>query len=200
MIGIWRKYRDVSSEDKLTFVFFFVASVLLFGAYFLSAFRSPVNADAGYYLGTVELIHKRFVPYRDFKLSYTPLFFYVLQIPRLFMGKYPDYTIYMLFLYLIVFSDALLLAAIVKKISKSVKWAWLSAIAFLILYYYLDGAYFVLEACSMCFGLASMLILMGEKQTVWRMMLSGAFAALAFLAKILPARLINFIIRLIYIS
>ena len=183
MIGIWRKYRDVSSEDKLTFVFFFVASVLLFGAYLLSAFRSPVNADAGYYLGTVELIHKRFVPYRDFELSYTPLFFYVLQIPRLFMGKYPDYTIYMLFLYLIVFLDALLLAAIVKKISKSVKWAWLSAIAFLILYYYLDGAYFVLEACSMCFGLASMLILMGEKQTVWRMMLSGAFAALAFLAK-----------------
>jgi len=183
MNGICKKYKDAGWEDKLTFAIFFGVSLLLLVVYLLSALRSPVNADAGYYLGTVELIHKGFVPYRDFKLSYTPLFFYVLQIPRLFMGEYPDYTIYMLFLYLIVFLDAVLLAAIVKKISKSVKWAWFSAIAFLILYYYLDGAYFVLEACSVCFGLVSMLILIGEKQTVWQMMLSGTFAALAFLTK-----------------
>lgn len=183
MNGIYKQYKDAGLEDKLTFVFFFVVSLLLLGVYLLSALRSPVNADAGYYLGTVEMIHKGFIPYRDFKLSYTPLFFYILQIPRWFMGAYPDYSVYMLFLYFIVFLDAVLLAAIVKKISKSVKWAWFSAIAFLILYFYLDGAYFVLEACSVCFGLASMLLLMDEKQSVWRMILSGAFAALAFLAK-----------------
>ncbi|MBR5378406.1 MAG: hypothetical protein IK135_04735 [Bacteroidales bacterium] len=183
MISICKKYRDLASGDKISFVLFFIVSILLIGAYMLAAFRSPVNADAGYYLGTVELIHDGLVPYRDFKLDYTPLFFYILQIPRWFMGTYPNYTVYMLFLYVVVLLDAVLLAAIVKKISKSIKWAWFSAIAFLILYYYLDGAYFVLEACSVCFGLASMLMLMGEKQSVWRIMLSGAFAALAFWAK-----------------
>lgn len=183
MSGIWEKYRDSNFEDKLTFVVFFGVSVVLLGVYLLSAFRSPVNADAGYYLGAVEMIHNGFVPYRDFKLGYTPLFFYVLQIPRWFMGAYPEYTIYMLFLYLIVFLDAVLLAVFVRKISNSVKWAWLSAIFFLTLYYYLDGAYFVLEACSVCFGLASMLMLMNEKSSVWRTVLSGAFAAMAFLAK-----------------
>lgn len=183
MIGICKKYRDLGSGDKLSFVLFFIVSVLMIGAYLLAAFRSPVNADAGYYLGAVELIHKGLVPYRDFKLDYTPLFFYILQIPRWFMGTCPNYTVYMLFLYVVVFGDAVLLAAIVKRISKSVKWAWFSAIAFLILYYYLDGVYFVLEASSVCFGLFSMLMLLGEKQSVWRMMLSGAFAALAFGAK-----------------
>lgn len=183
MSGICKQYRESNLEDKLTFVLFLGISVVLLGVYLLSAFRSPVNADAGYYLGAVELIHNGYVPYRDFKLGYTPLFFYVLQIPRLFMGTYPEYTVYMLFLYLIVFLDAVLLAVIVRKISNSVKWAWFSAIAFLILYHYLDGLYFVLEAFSLCFGLASMLMLLGEKQSVWRIILSGAFAALAFLAK-----------------
>lgn len=183
MNGIYKQYKDAGLEDKLIFAFFFVVSLLLLGVYLLSAMRSPVNADAGYYLGTAELIHEGYVPYRDFKLSYTPLFFYLLQIPRWFMGTCPDYTVYMLFLYFIVFLDAVLLAAIVKKISKSVKWAWFSAIVFLILYYYLDGAYFVLEACSVCFGLASMLMLMDGKQSVWRMIISGAFVALAFWAK-----------------
>lgn len=183
MSGIWKKYKDAGWEDKCAFILFFGISIVMLGVYFLSAFRSLVNADAGYYLGTVELIHQGFVPYRDFKLSYTPLFFYVLQVPRWFMGKYPDYTGFMLFLYLIVFLDAVLLSAIVNKVSKSWKWAWFSAIAFLVLYYYLDGAYFVLEACSVCFGLASMLVLMREKQSTWSMTLSGVFAALAFLAK-----------------
>lgn len=183
MSGIIKKYRDSNLEDKLTFDLFFGVSVVLLGVYLLSAFRSTVNADAGYYLGAVELIHNGFVPYRDFKLGYTPLFFYLLQIPRWFMGPYPAYTVYMLFLYLIVFLDAVLLAVIVRKISNSVKWAWFSAIVFLILYYYLDGAYFVLEACSLCFGIASMLMLMNEKRSVWRTILSGAFAAMAFLAK-----------------
>ena len=133
MIGICKKYRDLGSRDKLSFVLFFIVSVLMIGAYLLAAFRSPVNADAGYYLGAVELIHKGLVPYRDFKLDYTPLFFYILQIPRWFMGTCPNYMVYMLFLYVVVFGDAVLLAAIVKRISKSVKWAWFSAIAFLIL-------------------------------------------------------------------
>ena len=182
MNGILKKCRGSSRENKLIFALFVSVSVLLLVAYLLSAFRSPVNADAGYYLGVAELIHNGLVPYRDFKLGYTPLFFYVLQFPRLFMGLYPNYSVYMLFLYLIVFLDAVLLAVVVRKIS-NIKWAWFSAIVFLALYYYLDGVYFVLEASSVCFGLASILLLVGNKQSVWRMILSGAFAALAFLAK-----------------
>ena len=128
-----KKIKKACVDDKLVMLLLAGMSVFLLAAYLLSAFRSYVNADAGYYLGVAELIHQGYVPYRDFSLSYTPLFFYVLQIPRVFMGTYPDYAGYMLFLYLMVFLDALLMVMIVRKTTKSVKLAWLSGLVFLVL-------------------------------------------------------------------
>lgn len=170
-------------DNKLVVLFLAGTSVFLLIAYLLAAFRAYVNADAGYYLGIAELIHQGFVPYRDFSLGYTPLFFYVLQIPRLFMGDYPCYAGYMLFLYLIVLLDSVLLAAIVKKITKSIRLAWFSGLVFLVLYHYLEGSYFLLEAFSVCFGLVSILLLLGEEVKFWRVFAAGAFSALSFLSK-----------------
>lgn len=170
-------------NDKLLFAVLSGISVFLFFAFLLSAFRSSVNADAGYYLGVTELIHQGYVPYRDFGLSYTPLFFYVLQLPRLLMGTYPDYTVYMLFLYLISTLDAILISELVKRITGSVKLAWLSALVFLLMYLYLDGAYFILETFSSFCGLVSMALLVGRDKSFWRCFFSGVFCALAFWAK-----------------
>jgi len=183
MMNLIKGIKKVDADNKLTILLLIGMSIFLLVAYLLAAFRSYVNADAGYYLGTVELIHQGCVPYRDFSLGYTPLFFYALQIPRTFMGTYPVYYGYMLFLYLIVFADALLMALIVRKTTKSVKLAWLSGLVFLVLYYYLEGVYFILEAFSVCFGLASIIVLWGEKSTFWRMFLAGLFSALSFLSK-----------------
>ncbi len=183
MKDLINRIKAYSIDNKLVLLLLTGMSVFLLVAYLLAAFRSYVNADAGYYLGTVELIHQGYVPYRDFSLGYTPLFFYALQIPRMFMGTYPVYYGYMLFLYLIVFADALLMALIVRKTTKSVKLAWLSGLVFLVLYYYLEGVCFILEAFSVCFGLASIIVLWGEKSTFWRMFLAGLFSALSFLSK-----------------
>ncbi len=183
MKDLINRIKAYSIYNKLVLLLLTGMSVFLLVAYLLAAFRSYVNADAGYYLGTVELIHQGYVPYRDFSLGYTPLFFYALQIPRMFMGTYPVYYGYMLFLYLIVFADALLMVMIVRKTTKSVKLAWLSGLVFLVLYYYFEGAYFILEAFSVCFGLVAMLALLGEKGAFWRIFWAGAFSALSFLAK-----------------
>lgn len=183
MVRPYRQYKDSSLNYKLLFAVLSGISVFLFFAFLLSAFRSSVNADAGYYLGVTELIHQGYVPYRDFGLSYTPLFFYVLQLPRLLMGAYPDYTGYMLFLYLFSALDALLLSELIKRITGSAKLAWLSALVFLLLYLYLDGAYFILETFSLCCGLVSMTLLVGRDKSFWRCFLSGVFCALAFLSK-----------------
>ena len=183
MTGPFRRFKNSSMNDKLLYVVLLGISAFLFLAYLLSALRSAVNADAGYYLGVTELVHEGYVPYRDFGLSYTPMFFYVLQLPRMLMGSYPDYTGYMLFLYLIVAVDAFLVAILVKKITNSVKFAWLSAVLFLLLYLYLDGAYFILETFSLCCGLVSMALLVGRENSFWRCFLSGVFCALAFLSK-----------------
>lgn len=183
MAELFRGGKDYSIDRKLLNVLLLGLSAFLVLAYALSTFRSMVNADAGYYLGIAELIHEGYVPYRDFSLGYTPLFFYVLQIPRLFMGAYPDYAGYMLFLYLIAALDSYLLAIIVKRITNSVKFAWLSVLVFLVLYLYLDGAYFILETFSLCCGLLSLVLLVGKDTSLWRCIFSGFFCALAFLSK-----------------
>lgn len=177
------RFKRFVSDDKLSTLLLAALSVVMLMAYLLAAFRSYVNADAGYYLGVAELIHQGYVPYRDFCLNYTPLLFYALQIPRMFMGNYPDYSGYMLFLYIIVFIDAVLTALIVKEITKKVKLAWLSGLLFLVMYYYFEGAYFLLEAFSVCFGLASIFTLLKGKGGFWCMLLAGAFSAFSFLSK-----------------
>lgn len=183
MTGLYRRFKDSSLNEKLLCVILLGGSVIMILAYVLSAFRSMVNADAGYYLGVTELIRQGYVPYRDFNLGYTPLFFYVLQLPRILMGEYPNYTGYMFFLYLITAVDAFLVAILVKRISNCVKFAWLSALIFLLLYLYLDGAYFILETFSLCCGLISMVLLVKKDSSFWRCFISGSFCALAFLAK-----------------
>lgn len=183
MTESFRRFRNSSIDDKLSYVILLGLSAFLFLAYLLSAFRSMVNADAGYYLGVTELIHNGYVPYKDFGLNYTPLFFYVLQLSRLFMGAYPSYTGYMLFLYLIAAIDAFLLSIIVYRIKHSIRFAWFSALVFLLLYFYLDGAYFILETFSLCCGLISMSLLVGRKTSFWNCFFSGVCCALAFLSK-----------------
>ena len=175
--------KKTSFDDKLSTLLLAAMSVILLAAYLLAAFRSYVNADAGYYLGVAELIHQGYVPYRDFSLGYTPLLFYALQIPRMLMGSYPDYSGYMLFLYFIVFADAVLMALIARETTKNYKLAWLSGLLFLVMYYYFEGAYFLLEAFSVCFGLASVYTLLKGNGRFWCMFLAGAFSAFAFLAK-----------------
>lgn len=183
MIKPREKWTSLGKDDKLLYVILLGVSAFLFIAYVLSAFRSTVNADAGYYLGVTELIHKGYLPYRDFSLGYTPLFFYVLQLPRLLMGTYPDYTGYMFFLYLFTSLDAFLVAVIIKRVTGSIKWAWLSALIFLLLYLYLDGSYFILETFSLCCGLLSLVLLIKIDTSFLRCFFSGACCALAFLSK-----------------
>ena len=177
------RFKGLVSDDKLSTLLLAALSVVMLMAYLLAAFRSYVNADAGYYLGVAELIHQGYVPYRDFCLEYTPLLFYALQIPRMFMGNYPDYSGYMSFLYVIVFIDAFLMALIVKEITKKVKLAWFFGLLFLVMYYYFEGAYFLLEAFSVCFGLASIFTLLKGKGGFWCLFLAGAFSAFSFLSK-----------------
>ena len=99
------------------------------------------------------------------------------------MGAYPNYTGYMLFLYLFAWLDAYLVAVIVKKITNSMRLAELSTIVFLVLYLYLDGAYFILETFSLCCGLFSLVLVVGKDTSFWRCLFSGACCALAFLSK-----------------
>ena len=183
MNELFNSYKNSDRNGRLLYVFLLTVSAFVLLAFLLSAFRSIVNADAGYYLGATELIREGYVPYRDFRLSYTPLFFYVLQVPRLMMGAFPDYTVYLLFLYIIAAFNAFLVYEIIYRIKRSVKFAWFSTLVFLLLYLYLEGTYFILETFSLCCGLAAMVLLVGKQASFWRCFLAGVCCAFAFLSK-----------------
>lgn len=181
--NVMKRQKASNLDGKLLFWIFFVATGFLVAAYVLSAFRSEVNADAGYYLGVTELIHKGFIPYRDFCLGYTPLVFYLLQIPRSFMGNRIDYAGFMLFQVFFVFLNAAMLAVLIKKTNGRLFLSLFSSFFYLALTYVFEGTCFLLEPFSVCFGLASMLVLTGQNRINLRAFISGVLVALAFLSK-----------------
>ena len=175
-------WKDLGN-NRLLFVILSLFSVYLLLTFVLSALRSPINIDAGYYLGVTELIHDGYFPIKDFGLRYTPLCFYILQIPRWFMGEFPDYSVYMLSLYLVAIIDAILLSSIIRRVTGNVKIAWFAGLSFLALYYYLDGEFFIIEAFSIFFGLLATTLLVEREHSALRCILAGACCALSFLAK-----------------
>lgn len=152
-------------------------------AYLIDAFRSGVNIDAGYYMGVANLIYEGYLPYRDFELGYTPLFFYVMQPFLALMGDCPNYTIYKLLQCLITFANALLLGKLIIRMAKTscIKAAFFSVV-FLIFWYNLEGVQMVLENLSVFFGLCS-LLLVTDKRIRYNAVWAGIFAAFTFLAK-----------------
>ena len=172
-----------NSFNKKTIILIGITGLFfLLLTYILSVFHSYCNADAGYYIGVSELINKGYVPYRDFQLGYTPLFFYIMQIPIWLMGNHYSYSIFLSFLYVITFASAVLIGFTIRKIDGSKTMAATSALIYLAFFYYLEGCYCILEGTVVFFGIISINLLL-KKTKKTRILLSGFFAALAFLTK-----------------
>lgn len=152
--------------------------------YVIVAFKNFIGADASYYLGATEFIYNGKIPNKDFLLSYTPLSFYIMLIPRAFMGSMPSYTVFLLVLYIFLYASAFLTSAIVYKFTKS-KILFLFSFFLYILYaYLLEGIYYGLESFSTFFGMLSLYILFkDEVKNNCNLILIGVFSAMAFASK-----------------
>lgn len=128
----------ILKDRKIPMVCLSILSVFILVAFVLAALHASINCDTGYYLGVAELLHEGLAPYKDFALGYTPLAMYLLLIPRFFTSSY---SIIMLFHFLILFTDAVLLAVCVYKEVRSVLLSWTIGLVFLVLSYYLEGIY-----------------------------------------------------------
>lgn len=172
------------SFDRSLVVFLCILLLLyLLYAYFIEACRSSVEVDEGYYMGVVNLLYKGLVPYRDFELGYTPLLFYVLLPLRAIMGALPVISSYKLLICLVSFANALLLAVLLKRITKTGRVVTLFfSVLFLVFWLYLQGAKLLLEPLSVFWGLCAMLFVTRKKAKI-DFVLAGAFAALALLTK-----------------
>lgn len=182
MRDLLKKWNVKSAGQKVAWFVVFAVALMLFVTYLLSVFRSFCNADAGYYIGVTELIHKGYVPYRDFQTSYTPVFFYLMQIPYWLTGNHFSYGVFLATVYLIAFVDALFIGEIVERLGGGKMVSIISALVFWGLYYYLEGAYCILEGTVVLFGLLCQYLLLGDR-TKLSVLLAGIFAGLSFLTK-----------------
>lgn len=182
MKDLLNRWNVKSSGHKVAWLIVLAVALMLIVTYILSVFRSYCNADAGYYIGVTELIHNGYVPYRDFQTSYTPAFFYLMQIPCWLIGSHFSYGVFLAMVYLIAFADAFIIGKIVKRIVDDKMVPLISVLAFLALYYYLEGAYCILEGTTILFGLLCMFLLQGNR-TKLSVLFAGIFAGLSFLTK-----------------
>lgn len=183
---IKKSFNDIQKRpfDRLLVVFLCILLLLyLLYAYFIEACRSGIEVDEGYYIGVVNLLYNGLVPYRDFELGYTPLFFYVLLPIRAIMGDLPVISNYKLFICLVSFANALLLAIVLKRITKTGRVVSLFfSILFLVFWLYLQGAKLLLEPLSVFWGLCALSLVTGKKAKI-DFVLAGAFSAFALLTK-----------------
>lgn len=160
-------------------------SLFVLVAYVYAALHAYINCDTGYYLGSVELMQKGLVPYKDFCLGYTPVALYILLAPYCITSSF---SIIMLFHVLILFADAFLFACCVKKVTNKYLCAWLLGLVFIILSYYFECYWLYLEPYSILFGESAMLLVLSTQDlTIKRrnlvLIVSGALVSLAFLSK-----------------
>ncbi len=161
----------------------FLGIIFMTIAFIINAQFREVNADAAYYLGVVESFYKGETPYKDLALSYTPLSFYLMLIPRFIAGTPISFFSYLFFLHIISFLNAFLTSVMVYRTTQNRFYALLSSFLFLIYTYYLEGVYLVLEPFVLLFGLLGLLVLLSDIIKGKHLILSGCCFAFAFLAK-----------------
>lgn len=148
------KILDILRKRSLQNLGFTIFWLLILCAYGINAYCRGINMDACFYIAVSGLLNDGLIPFVDFKPGYTPLSFYIMQVPQLITGQ--NFTILISLLYLIQFFNSYLLYRIVLKETGSVNLSQFSAIFFMIINL-LWAAEYILEPFILLFGFLSMI-------------------------------------------
>lgn len=142
---------------------------------------APINADASYYLAIPRLIMDGYAPFRDFALSYTPLSFYMMCLPRFLFGD--SFGISMAFLYVAQIVNIFLVKRLCDRYTDSALMSWLYAMLFALASLCLDGQKYVLEPFVLMFGLSALLVLETNRDSCIAVISAGLLCFCSFMCK-----------------
>ena len=149
----------------------------------LSIFQSPIHPDSGYYLSAVERISEGLVPYSDFKLGYTPLYFYILVFTKNIFNINISYEFYLTIHYLFFYIGAYLVFKITQLITNNKSNAFYAAILYSLMAHWNEGNAVLLEVPSIMFGLLGLYIILKANNSILKLIVAGVCFSFSFLTK-----------------
>ena len=149
----------------------------------LSVLYAPIAADSGYYLSVVERISEGLMPYDDFALGYTPLYFFLLVFLKKIFSIGISYEFFLSIHYIFLYICALMIYRIIGKITENKNNAFYASILFILMSHWLEGNAVLLEIPSVMFGLWGLCIIVSKYFSVSKFVLAGLLFSLSFLVK-----------------
>lgn len=150
-----------------------------------SIFKSGVDCDSAYYICMGERIVEGYVPYSDFCVSYTPLWFYIEAVYKV-LFNIPNglYWPYLVLFFAFQIAGAYFLYRLCRQLDIPKTVALFAAWLYLLMSHWLHGNAVLLEVPSMTFCvLACWLVLKYQDKSYWHYLWIGCVAACSFLVK-----------------
>lgn len=173
----------VSNQRFLKLLWVILFALLAIIPYIYSILYAPISLDGSYYLSMVERIRSGLVPYRDFTLEYTPLFFYITAFIKNLFSVGINYGFDLGFHFCIQLIVTILLYKIAVQMAIS-KWnAYHVAVFYLLISYWITEYEFILEIPSLLWGLWAIYLALRYQHKSVVFILVGMIASLSFLTK-----------------
>jgi len=162
---------------------FIFLAILAVVPYIYSILYAPVSLDGSYYLSMVERIRDGLIPYRDFTLEYTPVFFYITAFLKNLFSIGINYTFDLSFHFCLQLFVAFLLYKISDLIIQRKDYSYYVAIFYLLISYWITQYEFILEIPSMMWGFWAIYLAIKHKEKTTVFILVGTIASISFLTK-----------------
>lgn len=157
--------------------------VLAVFPYITSILYAPVQPDAGYYLSVVERIREGLIVEKDFRVGYTPLFFYIVAFIKNVFGIGINYTFDLTLHFLFQLLTTFFIFKTSEQILNSKILPFFVAILYLLISYWICSYEFLLEIPSLMWGFFGVYLLLMNRQRNLSYFLIGIILACSFLTK-----------------
>jgi hypothetical protein len=173
----------VSNQRFLKLLWIILFALLAIIPYIYSILYAPISIDGSYYLSMVERIRDGLVPYHDFTVEYTPLFFYITAFVKNLFAVGINYGFDLGFHFCIQLIVTVLLYKIAVQMAIS-KWnAYHVAVFYLLISYWITQYEFILEIPSLLWGCWAIYLALRYQHKFVVFILIGMIASLSFLTK-----------------
>ena len=175
--------KSILNNKKVKIYWFVLLAFIALTPYFFTILFTPISLDSSYYLSVVERIREGLIPYRDFSLGYTPIFFYLTLIFKNAFSIGINYGYDLGFHFCFQIFISFLLYKIAFELLRRKDYSYYVAIFNLLISYWIVQYEFILEIPSLMWGFLAIYLAIKYKGKTTLFILIGSIASLSFLTK-----------------